>query len=146
MAIKARIPFQGLGVVLLTLAAINGYLATVMETCTQGGADSLLAIFLSLPLYALGFAAIIVWPLARWAWIFLLPAFIGMAYHLVWTLRFAFYYLAERRAVCDLITGDWDGRFGFDGREPLYLAAWTFLSVMIVAGTIWAARRTFKSA
>ena len=107
----------------------------------MNAADSMLAGFLNLPLYALGFAALIVFPLPRWVWISMTPALLGMGYHLIWTIRFAYHYLVLGSGVCDLITGD--GPWEIEGREPLYLALWVFLSAMILVGTAQAGRRSF---
>jgi len=135
-----RVPIQLAGVILITLAAFNGVMATVAETCTMNAADTMLAGFLNLPLYVLGFAAIVVFPLSRWSWVLIAPAITGMGYHLIWTARFAYHYLVMRGGVCELITGD--GPWAIEGREPIYLSLWIVLSVMTIAGTIWAGRRT----
>jgi hypothetical protein len=138
---EVRIAAQVVGIALITLGAVNGFWATKWETCTQGAADSMLAGFLNLPLYALGFAAIIAWPLTRWAWLLLGPALVGFVYHLFWTIRFSWHYLIANGAVCDLITGD--GPYPFDTDEPMFLTLWIVLSAMIVAGTAKATRRSF---
>lgn len=138
---QVRVAAQIAGVLLITLGAANGFLATKLETCTMNAADSMLGGFLNLPLYALGFAAIIVWPLSRWAWFSLAPALLGFGYHLIWTVHFAYHYLAINGGVCDLIAGG--EPWGLEGREPMYLSLWIVLSAMISAGMIWAARRTW---
>jgi hypothetical protein len=140
-----RVAAQCIGVALLTLGAVNGYFATVAETCTMGVADSLFAGFLNLPLYLAGFGLIIAWPLRRWAWLAMLPALPGFAYHFYWTALFAWHYLVQHGAVCDLVTGQM-GEWDFDGREPIYLALWIVLSLIIITGMWWAIRRTRRMA
>lgn len=129
-----RIASQIVAVVLLTLGAANSYFATVVETCTQNAADSMLAGVLSIPLYVISFWLLLRRPLPLTIAALLIPALLVIGYEVWWTARFDYEYGIHSVAVCVLIAGG--GTFEFDGREPLFLATWAALSVLGTAGII----------
>lgn len=133
---------QIVGIVLLTIVIIFTCLGTVIETCTQAAADSLLVVFAAIPLSAVGLWLLIRFPLPKFAWFGMLPALAAIAYQCVWTICFAFIYLIQHRGICDLVTGD--GPYDFDGREPIFLIAWSFMSAMCVGGVWWAMQKSFR--
>jgi len=130
------------GALLIYVAAFYAVLATIAETCTMGAADSLVAgPIVSIPLYLVGFALLVLRPLRPEFWLTMVLAVVAIAYQVYWTVRFAIAYSIYSIPVCDLITGY--GPFNFDGREPEFIATWLVMSALAVAGVIWAGIRSY---
>jgi hypothetical protein len=122
-----------LGVVLLTLGALNAGLALTVETCTQGAADSLGGGFLTFFLYVAGAWALIGSPPPRAAFLSLLPAAAIAMWHSVFAVRFAWGYVAHDMSACYAMKGGFtpeEAGEWMDGREPMLIALWIAVSLI----------------
>ena len=121
------------GIILLTLGALNAVLALSVETCTQGAADSLYGGFLTLFLYVAGAVALVGWPPWRWAWLALVPAAGIAVWHSLFAVRFALGYSAYGMSACYAMNGgftpDQAGEW-MDGGEPMFVVLWLALSAI----------------
>lgn len=132
---------------LLTLGALNAALALTVETCTQGGADSLYMGFATLFLYLAGLAALLSRPASTAAAAALLPAAFLAVLHSLFAVRFAWGYAARGMSACYALqggftadkAGDW-----MDGGEPLLAALWIALSLLFWAAAGVAAASFFR--
>lgn len=136
-----------LGIILLTLGALNAVLALTVETCTQGSADSLYGGFLTLFLYVAGAGSLIGWPPSRWAFLGLLPAVVIALWHSVFAVRFTWGYFANNMSACYAMKGgftsDEAGEW-MDGGEPLLIALWVAVSVIFWIAVAAGIRRSFQ--
>jgi hypothetical protein len=136
-----------LAVLLLTFGAVNAALALTVETCTQGGADSLYAGVLTLVLYLAGAAALAAWPPPRWTAPALLPAAAVAVRHSLFAARFAWGYAVRGMSACYALEGGFTpDRAGewMDGGEPLLAALWIALSLVFWIAFALALRRTLR--
>lgn len=134
-----------LGILLLTLGALNAALALSVETCTQGGADSLYGGFLTLLLYGAGAAALAARPPRGAACLALLPAAGLAARHSLFAARFAWNYWRHDFSACHALSGAFPaGEAGewMDGGEPMLTALWLGLSLLFWTGVAAGLRRS----
>lgn len=136
------------GVLLLTLGALNAVLALSVETCTQGGADSLYLGFVTLLLYLAGLAALLARPASPAAAAALLPAAAVAVWHSLFAARFAWGYTMRGMSACYAMQGGFTaGKAGdwMDGGEPLLAALWVGLGLVFWAAAGVAAASAFRS-
>jgi hypothetical protein len=126
-------------VLLLSLGAAGAALAMTVETCTQGGADSLYGGFVALVLYLAGIACLTVASPALPTFVALLPAMAVAAWHGWFALRFAAGYIFQGMSACHAMNGgfspDQAGEWR-DGGEPLLIALWIGLSLLFWSGIV----------
>jgi hypothetical protein len=143
MRSAARIAFGVCAVALLSIAALDGLLATQLGTCTMGSADSLVVGTASLPLAVAGFALLAHAPLSRAVLATLAPATAAFGYLAWWSVVFAFDVVARDAAACDVVMGV--GPYPHDGRELALVAAYLVTSAVVVAGAAITIRRRLRS-
>ncbi|HEY0012334.1 MAG TPA: hypothetical protein VGB79_05720 [Allosphingosinicella sp.] len=122
-----------LGIALLTLGAALTYPALTIESCTQGGADSLRFGVVTLILYAAGGAMLAAQPPRPAHVAALLPAAALAAWHSLFALRFAWHYWRSGVSACDALAGRFapaEGDFPPDGGEPWLTCLWLLLSLL----------------
>ena len=107
--------------------------ALTIETCTQGGADSLRFGVATLILYAAGGAMLALRPPRPIYFLALLPAAALAAWHSRFALRFAWGYWLGGVSACDAMAGRFApgaGDFQPDGGEPWLTILWLLLSLL----------------
>lgn len=122
-----------LGMVLLTLGALNSVLALSVGTCTQGSAGGLYGGFLTLILYVGGLPALIAHAPPRWMYLGLVPAAAIAIWHTMFAAHFVWGYWADGMSACYAMKGgftpDQAGEW-MDGGEPLLTLLWASVSVI----------------
>jgi hypothetical protein len=121
------------GIVLLTLGALIAFPAMAIDSCTQGGADSLRLGLVVLLLYALGGAALVARPPRPVLFLALVPA-AGLALlPSVFAFRFALAIWSAGVSACDAMAGTFEagqGTFPSDGGEAWLAPLWVLLSLV----------------
>ncbi|HEY0325338.1 MAG TPA: hypothetical protein VGC46_05095 [Allosphingosinicella sp.] len=123
----------GAGTTLVALGGINAALALTVETCTQGSADSLAAVVITLPLYLVGFALLTLRP-SRSLLVALAPIAFVAAWHSWFALRLGIGHWSSGLSACEAMFGlsagaGWEA----DGREPWFIAGWSAASILFWA-------------
>ncbi|HEX9964592.1 MAG TPA: hypothetical protein VGB04_06370 [Allosphingosinicella sp.] len=137
-----------LAVLLLTFGAINAALALSVETCTQGGADSLYLGFLTLLLYSAGLAAVAVRPAPPTALAALVPAAAIAVWHSLFAGRFAWNYWLHEMSACHAMLGEFplaEAGEWMDGGEPMLTALWLAIGLLFWTAFILVLRRGRQS-
>jgi signal transduction histidine kinase len=120
-----------IGISLITLGALNAALGMTVETCTQGGADSLSAGVLTLALYVFGTAALIASEPPRYTLLALAPSAMIAVWHSIFAVRFFagywFFDISACSAMAGAFSADNAGEW-MDGDEPYYSILWLALS------------------
>lgn len=130
-------------VLCLTFGALNAALAITVGTCTQGDAGELLGGWITLLLYLVGTAALLV---ARRKWIcvvLLAPAAAIALVHSWFAIRLTYSYLVHGVSACFVLAGEYspqDSGEWMDGGEPVYIALWLGLSALFWFGYLNAMR------
>lgn len=136
-----------LGIILLTLGALNAAVALTVGTCTQGSADSLYGGVITLILYVAGAGSLIGWPPSRWTFLSILPAAAIALWHSVFAIRFAWGYFANNMSACYAMKGgftsDEAGEW-MDGGEPMLIVLWVAVSVVFWIAVATGIRRSFQ--
>ncbi len=129
------------GYVLIYLGALNGYLATHVETCTMGAADSLAGGIYTAALYGVGLILLWFGKRPRWALLALLPISWLLGSQAIFAVRLTVGYLMDGTSACATMFGPpWES----DGREPFFSALWLGMYAVLIAGFIaiwWAGPR-----
>jgi hypothetical protein len=132
------------GFVLLLLAGLNALIAWNVDTCTGNAPDSLYGVIFTLPLNALGIAAL-TWntrpgPLLAAASVPVLPAL----YYTVRTLELTFGYLGGTMTACEAVSdyGPWEP----SGDELHLIALWLSAVAVFWLGLAFAGWRAYRSA
>jgi hypothetical protein len=131
------------GMILLTLGALNAALAMSVETCTQGGADALYGGWLTLFLYLSGVAALNAAPPSRAAFLALMPAAAIALWHTWFAVTFAYGFWFRGMSACFALQGGFEARNSgdwMDGGEPILVVLWCALALIFWGGTIAAFR------
>jgi hypothetical protein len=129
------------GVILLHITIFLTLLGTVVGTCTMGSADELHAgCFVGSVGYSVAIALLIARPLPWRAWLLLVPAVIALCYQLYWAVGFFVAYHFNGTSAC--AWKEQIATFDMDGREPLLTAWWLGMSVLSLAGLLWAWQRS----
>lgn len=133
------------GIIFLTLGALNAAFALTVETCTQGSADSLYGGWLTLFLYVAGVGALNASPPSRAAFVALLPTAAIALWHSWFAVIFAYGFWVHGASACDAMQGTikpvHPGDL-MDGGEPLLVGLWCALALIFWGGTIAAIRNT----
>lgn len=133
------------GILLLTLGALNSALAMTVETCTQGSAGSLSGGWLTLFLYVSGAAALNAAPPSRAAFLALLPAAAIACWHTWFALTFTIGFWFRGMSACYALYGGFepeDAGEWMDGGEPLLSILWCVLALIFWSGVIAAFRNS----
>jgi len=126
-----------IGIILLTVGALNAALAMTVETCTMGAADSLYGGWLTFILYLLGAGFLRASPPAPWMFVLLIPAACIALWQSWFAITFAYGFWAENMSACAALDGNFSAAFAaenMDGGEPLLTALWAALSLIFWFG------------
>lgn len=118
---------------LFYLAAGNTVLARVAGTCTQGDADRLFGVVVSMALY--GFALFGLWlsAQARALILFLLPLAPVVIWQAWFSARLAFEVFAFERSACSVLEGAIPD-YPMSGSEAFFAIAWPTMSFGLLVG------------
>ena len=126
------------GIVLITLGALNAFLALNLGTCTQGSADELYGGgWLTLFLYIVGAALFVAKPPRRWFHLAIIPSVAIAVWHSIFAVHFALGYWMEGMSACYALKGGFtsqDAGEWMDGREPLLTVLWLLVSSVFWVG------------
>jgi len=124
---------RGTGLILFYLGAFNGVFAENGGTCTQGGADHLLGIVISIVLYVPAFALLAKGRSSRDTFVVMALGLLAIAWQIWFAIRLAAGVFLWKLSACAVIEGDagWE----FDGREVLFAILWLAMSLEVIVGT-----------
>lgn len=123
----------------LTLAGLNGMIASAGDTCTQNSPDSLFGYIFTLPLNLLGIG-LLCWKPTRWAVIIatVIPVLLALPY-----TRIAI-DLASGTPACTILTGD--PSWAMSGEETGFAIGWGLSALIFWMGLAYALSGGYRPA
>lgn len=118
---------------LFYLAAGNTILARVAGTCTQGDADRLFGVVVSITLYGLALLGLWLSAQARALTLFLLPLVPVVIWQAWFSARLAFEVFALERSACSVLEGAVPG-YPMSGSEAFFAITWPMMSFGLLVG------------
>lgn len=133
---------QPLSVVFFYLAAVNTVLARVVGTCTQGDADRLFGIVLSIVLYGIALLGLWLSRNPRVILLFSLPILPVIAWQTWFSSRLSFEILALDRSACSVLEGPVPP-YPSSGSELFFAITWPLMSFGLLFGLLVVVRSKY---
>ena len=130
---------NAIALVFIYVGLANAFLAQTVGTCTQGGADQLGGIALSLFLYVLAGGNLLRYGARMWTFYLLAPAALVLVYQGWFALRLSVGFLLFGTSACETLSGM---EFDLDGNEALYSVLWLVATIGLGAFLVWQYLRT----
>lgn len=122
-----------LSVILFYLAAGNTVLARVAGTCTQGDADRLFGVVISIALYGLAILGLWVSGHTRRSAPILLPLVPVVVWQTWFSARLAFGIFALNQSACSVLEGP-PPAYPMSGSETFFAITWPIMSLGVLLG------------
>lgn len=108
-------------------------LARVAGSCTQGDADRLFGVVLSIALYGIALLGVWLSPRARTIVLLSLPVLPVIVWQLGFSLRLSFEIVAQGHSACSVLEGAVPG-YPSSGSELFFALAWPLMSLGVLLG------------
>lgn len=125
--------WQPLSIAFFYLAAGNTVLSRFAGTCTQGDADRLFGVVLSMALYGMALFGLWQSGRARAISLFLLPIIPVLVWQTWFSLRLSVEIAALGRSACSVLEGAVPA-YPFSGSELFFAIAWPLMSFCVLLG------------
>ena len=134
--------WQPLSIVFFYLGAGNTILARVAGTCTQGDADRLYGVVLSIALYGIALLGLWLSRSARPIVLFSLPVLPILIWQLWFSFRLSFEILAQGRSACSVLEGAVPP-YPDSGSELFFAMSWPLMSLGALLGILFVLRARY---
>lgn len=128
-------PWQPISIAFFYLAAGNTVLARVAGTCTQGDADRLYGVVLSLLLYGIALLGLWLSSRIRSIVLFCLPIFPVIFWQVWFSLQLSFEILVKGHSACTVLEGPLPV-YPNSGSEFFFALSWPLMSISVLLGML----------